>query len=802
MLRRKNTETQTPSKPEQATQTKRAKLYTDLLAENKRGKVVIGIGVDIGTGNLTVAVHEKGGVSTIIESPIDGTAVPTCFFEDPKSGQAHFGSDAINRAYDAPGNLAMHVKRALAKNSKERIYCDGKYNAIEVTTKLLDHAVELLLNTRPDLKEYKAFGGTQFSAEEMVIILTTPADWGVEEHAALKEAALASGFRDFDGFIAEPTAAARSLAHVSRVHLQNGNHILTFDIGAGTSDFVVNKYSRGVFNQIVRASGDGLLGGHDFTNVLAKSMAKDVGVSWEGVCGEGGFNLATVKKENREAVIEIWNKAEKEVKPRLALMDSVDVALNLPNGRKRCTVTRAQAEKLWSPLFSKLEKCIAKALDGSQLTFKDIDYFLLVGGSAALHKMSTHVAKAVGCDESELIVCKDSAHVIAVGGSEHAFFQQDSSQALPGGMGFKIRTESGGHANTLFIEPGQILTSDGFYVEKSGFYVKFTDGSSLLQVEPFCVKNGVRTKLLAGQDTNLADTEAAYLEPIVVTLEGWPPGEHDIDIGVSADANRNLVMLIRATNLPDVEVLAIPLDAASKNSSTPISADAKDIVMMLDCSISMGRTPWAGGSLNGQKIKSLKKGANAYVQEAIAAGHRVGIVPFPSEEIVQLTRDTKKLQKKIAGLKVDGGTPTNIALYRANELLKNTPNGVGVLYTDGHPNDRNSAFVAANKFKSANRLICVGIGKDVCRADLIEMATCRDDYIDVTENPSGIIGSFQRVSARINSRSSKPAGTNRASSPAKRPGAGSPTCGAQSQRLESDGHESWDDIEGLGEEVA
>jgi len=786
MLRRKKIERQTKTAAPKKNEPARAKPYRELKAKSKRDTVRIGIGVDIGTGNINIAIVEEGGESTVIESPMDGTSIPACYFEDPKTGEEYFGSDAMNRAYDAPEHLAMHVKRNLARRPQEKVYCKGKYNAIEVTTKLLDHALELLLNARPDVKEYAAFGGNKHSAEEMVIILTTPADWGIEEHASLKKAAKASGFHNFDGFIAEPTAAARCLAHVPRVHLQNGNKILTFDVGAGTSDFVVNEYNRGRFDQIVRASGDGFLGGHDFTNLIAQAIANEVGVSWKSVFGSGGFSPANANAKDRESIIEIWNKAEKEVKPRLSIMESVDVVLNLPKGRKRCTITRAKTEKLSRPVFAKLDKSVASALDGSELSFTDMDYHLLVGGSAAMHGMASHVAKAVGIDESELIVSKDSPPLIAVGAAEHAFFQQDSSQAVPGGMGFRIRQESGGHLNILFVEPGQIVTSVGFYVEKSGFYIDFKKGNAVLEIEPFCVKSGVRVTLSNTKDTVMQDSEVAYLEPIRVTIEDWPEGEHDIEIGVTVDANRNQVMLIRPQELPDVEVLAVSLDAAGEGTSVATVQEPQNIMLLLDCSRSM----------KGEKIKALIAGASRYVEQSIEAGHSVGLLTFPGlTTFVNLTRESRELQGVIKSLRAGGGTPTHEALTAAgSKLLPKDKRGIGVLYTDGQPNYPDLTEKAASFFKAYHRLICVGIGKDACTSELIKLASSRGDYIDVTENPADIVGSFEKVAARINARDSEP--PQNPSSGVQPPSGPKPPVGGNLSA------EKWDDIEGLEGEVA
>ena len=772
--------------------------FSEFKSSSKKDDVRFALSIDVGSGTLVIAICE-GGVVTVIESPIDGTLLPTAVFEDPKTKKRYLGSEAMQRALDAPDCLAMHIKKALAEHPNEKLFCQGKYTATEMTTALLDHAFDLLVSFRRDLKDdYPMFGGNTYFAEAMVFTLTVPSHWGVVETTSLKEAVVASKFGVCDGFMKEPTAAARHLAHVPRVSLRNGDTILVVDLGAHTSDIQLLRYRNGSFDVESAATGDGHLGGHDFTNALCVPCAAPLNVNWnEDICGDEGFQLKNVPEVDRESVIEILQKMDKEVKPRLALMDSVDVVLNLPNGRKKFNMTRAKAAKLWRPLFAKLRKCVTTAVSESGIQAKDIDHVLVVGGTAGVHGIASEVAKALGRKESDLVVCKDSAHVIASGAAEHAFHQEEFSQSIQDGLGLQVLNRGEGYVNACLIEPGQVVTSDGFYGEWSGYSVVRGDRISLLCVSCFAVKTGVRVEMQEGRHTLLTDSEVVYFEPIEVSIEHWPEGEHPVDLGITADVNGNLALLIRPKNNAHIEVLAVPLKLAKgtgkQSTQSKTSQAVPDAVLVLDCSASM----------DGEKISAVIEGALEFTEDSIKDGASVGIVAFPSGNevakcVAPLMKNKRKLQSAIKCLKASGATHTDAALRIANKMLAKSKDGVAVLYTDGHPHNRDEAFKAAIHLKQDNFLICVPIGDDVNRPDLRRMAS-DGGYVDGVVSAEQIPESFDEVHSRIQygvaEASSGPTAEPRETE-VQEPG---PQQEAKSGEPEDD---SWDDVEGFDEEAA
>ena len=81
----------------------------------------IGIGIDIGTGNMAIAVCE-GGKVTMIESAAGGPQTPTMVYVDA-DGEWHFGADAMLLSMnDTSDSVFTHMKRRLYESPDAKVY--------------------------------------------------------------------------------------------------------------------------------------------------------------------------------------------------------------------------------------------------------------------------------------------------------------------------------------------------------------------------------------------------------------------------------------------------------------------------------------------------------------------------------------------------------------------------------------------------------------------------------------------------------------------------------------------------------
>jgi Ca-activated chloride channel family protein len=130
--------------------------------------------------------------------------------------------------------------------------------------------------------------------------------------------------------------------------------------------------------------------------------------------------------------------------------------------------------------------------------------------------------------------------------------------------------------------------------------------------------------------------------------------------------------------------------------------DSKNICMVLDTS----------GSMTGEPLVEVKAAAVAFTDAQLKTGNRLCLVSFGSDsELVQsLSTNSAALHSAISGLTTYGGTALDLGLTRAlsalpeegesNQVLAEgnseaASSNFVLIFTDGMPNDENSAILAA-----------------------------------------------------------------------------------------------------------
>ena len=565
-----------------------------------------------------------------------------------------------------------------------------------------------------------------------------PCNWGIAQQSHYRKAIEAAGIKQFDGFVAEAIAAIRLISFLGNIRLEDGDSLLSIDVGAGTSDFAAFRYSRGVYDQITAASGDAYLAGHDFTFALAQEIAKQFRIRLTDAYDKG-LNLTQVAPKDRPAVVAVWLAAE-DAKKKLSVLEEVTVPVDLPKGRKSYTIARAKAAELWRDLFVRFRECVAKSLDGTDLSFGDVRYPLLVGGSSLLPGLRDELARAIGRDESDIVVSPTSEDIVSGGGSVHVYFQDAAAISLETGLGITVRDKaSGSYRNLLLIEPGTVLPADGYFLERSGFEINKHGDTASLVADLFVCKAGVRAKLVPGRDTELADSEIVTLEEVETSLDTFSDGDHRVVIGVQVDCNRELKLLVRSESQQGIEPLIVPLSLSQGSRSR--RALSANILLILDRSLSM----------HGEKLVNLKNGAKKFVKEALARGAKVGVLDFSDSANLSCpcTDNLNKLVKAIDGLKAGGGTRLGKALTLAEKSFSEAGDDVvsiACVFSDGQPTDSTTA--PASRIKERCRVICVGIGKDVVKAFLVGLASTPEDYA-FAELPTDILGAFDSIAELI-----------------------------------------------------
>merc|ERR1712018_1086239 len=153
-------------------------------------------------------------------------------------------------------------------------------------------------------------------------------------------------------------------------------NVLVFDLGGGTFDVSLLTIDNGVF-EVVATNGDTHLGGEDFDQRVMEHFIK----LYKKKKGKD------LRKDVR-AVQKLRREVEK-AKRALSAAHQVRVEVeSLFEGEDFSeTLTRAKFEELNMDLFRGTLKPVQKVLEDSDLTKKDIDEIVLVGGSTRIPKV-------------------------------------------------------------------------------------------------------------------------------------------------------------------------------------------------------------------------------------------------------------------------------------------------------------------------------------------------------------------------------------------------------------------------------
>ncbi|KAM3734026.1 hypothetical protein ACB098_11G182500 [Castanea mollissima] len=215
-------------------------------------------------------------------------------------------------------------------------------------------------------------------------VITVPAYFNDSQRTATKDAGCIAGL-DVLRINNEPTAA--SLAY--GFEKKNNKTILDFDLGGGTFDVSVLEVGDGAF-EVLSTSGDSRLGGDDFdkriVDWLAQNFKRDEGIDL---------------LKDKQALQCLTKTAEKA---KMDLSSLTQTSISLPfntataDGPKHIdtTLTRVKFEELCSDLLDRLRGPVETALKDANLSFKDLDEVILVGGSTHIPAIQELVRKMTG----------------------------------------------------------------------------------------------------------------------------------------------------------------------------------------------------------------------------------------------------------------------------------------------------------------------------------------------------------------------------------------------------------------------
>ena len=330
------------------------------------------IGIDLGTTNSCVSVHEGGETKVIANAEGNRTTPSVVAFG--KDGEIIVGLKAKNQMITNP-NVVYSIKRDMGTDKK--VHVNGKdYTPQEISAMILG-----------DLKKTaESYLGDKVTKA----VITVPAYFNDAQRQATKDAGKIAGL-DVKRIINEPTAAALAYG----LDKQDKNEkILVYDLGGGTFDVSILELGDGVF-EVLATSGNNHLGGDDFDQRIMDYLVSEFK-------RENGIDL-TSDKMAMQRIKDASEKAKKDLSGMTSTEISIPFITQGEAGPLHLSVnlTRAKFEDLISDLLVSTLTPVRDAMKEAKLSKNDIDKVLLVGGSTRIPKVVDLIKNELGKEPSK-----------------------------------------------------------------------------------------------------------------------------------------------------------------------------------------------------------------------------------------------------------------------------------------------------------------------------------------------------------------------------------------------------------------
>ncbi len=363
------------------------------------------IGIDLGTTNSVVAVHE-GGETTIVTNKEGNRTTPSVVaFTD--EGERLIGTPAKNQRVTNPANTIYSIKRFMGRRMGE-VDDEIENVSYEVTGDpgdLVKVEVQGEEYTPQEISgmilQYLKEQAEEYLGEEVEkAVITVPAYFNDSQRQATKEAGKIAGL-EVERIINEPTAAALAYG----LDKKENEKIAVYDLGGGTFDISLLEVGDNVV-EVVATAGNTHLGGDDFDERLINHVADEFKK-------ETGIDV----RDDKMALQRLKEACEKA---KCELSASVQTEINLPfitadqGGAKHLQqkVNRATFENLIEDLVEDTLGPCKQVLKDADWEQDDVDEVILVGGSTRVPHVQETVEEFFGTEANKSV---NPDEVVAVG---------------------------------------------------------------------------------------------------------------------------------------------------------------------------------------------------------------------------------------------------------------------------------------------------------------------------------------------------------------------------------------------------
>ncbi len=340
----------------------------------------LAVGIDLGTSNSCVAIVRGGRIEVLANAYGENTTASVVAFQEDRS--ILVGNTARANIIHAPQYTVSSAKRLIGRyffsEEVKKAQAIFAYEIIEapnhgVRIKVRDESFSLPEISAMVLREMKQIAEARLGQAVSHAVITVPAYFNDSQRQATKDAGKIAGLEVLR-ILHEPTAAALSYGFGRGLN----QRVAVYDLGGGTFDISVLEIGTDVF-EVLASAGDTFLGGDDFDDRLIDLLADEF-MAKEGVNPRDDIYALEKLKVAAEAAKKGLS-VENEVEVRIP-----DV-MNGPDGKPRSLqrrITIGEFAQLINDLIQRTFKVCDEAMQQADLTVRDLDGVILVGGPTQL----------------------------------------------------------------------------------------------------------------------------------------------------------------------------------------------------------------------------------------------------------------------------------------------------------------------------------------------------------------------------------------------------------------------------------
>jgi molecular chaperone DnaK len=371
------------------------------------------IGIDLGTSNSCVAIARRGRVEVLANRYDESISASVVHFD--ADGVVEVGNRAKTLAIHDPERTVTAAKRLMGRYffseevKKAKVVCsykivEGPNHSVRVKVGEQTFAVPEI--SALVLREMKEIAEARLGQPVTQAVITVPAYFNDNQRQATRDAGRIAGLEVLR-LLNEPTAAALAYGFGKGL----AQRVAVYDLGGGTFDISVLEIGSDVF-EVLSTCGDTYLGGEDFDDRVIDLLAEEFQAKHKVNLRKDRHALEKLKAAAEAAKRGLSVDDETQIRIENVAQTESGEALHLER-----TLTRREFASLVGDLIQRTFKVCDEALQQANLTVRDLDGVILVGGPTRLPLVREAVAQYF---QREPKVDVDPDQVVAMGAAIHA----------------------------------------------------------------------------------------------------------------------------------------------------------------------------------------------------------------------------------------------------------------------------------------------------------------------------------------------------------------------------------------------